>query len=106
MLNPKTGKKWRVYMGVPSTGGINDFLPYMVREWEKRYSDDIEFVWPDVLCQRIFHDAARQGIVEDFLKTDCDILWFIDSDVVPPSGSAQALPIQSLWPSLARCLDR
>jgi GT2 family glycosyltransferase len=84
MLNPKTGKKWRVYMGVPSTGGINDFLPYMVREWEKRYSDDIEFVWPDVLCQRIFHDAARQGIGEDFLKTDCDILWFIDSDVVPP----------------------
>ena len=84
MKNPKTGKRWKVYVGIPTTGNVVDFQPYMWREWEKRYSDDIEFVWPDVLCQRIFHDAARCGIVDDFLKTDCDILWFIDSDVVPP----------------------
>jgi hypothetical protein len=71
-------------MGLPTNGKVADFQPYVWRELEKRYSDEVELVWPDQLCQRIFHDAAREGIVQDFLATDCDILWMLDSDVVPP----------------------
>lgn len=56
----------------------------MMRDLISRYSDEIEFVYPEQLCQRIFHDASRNGIVEEFLATDCDILWQVDSDVVPP----------------------
>lgn len=71
-------------MGLPSNGTVADFQGYVLRDLEKRYSDEIEFVYPDQLCQRIFHDAAREGIIQDFLATDCDILWFLDSDVCPP----------------------
>lgn len=84
MLNPKTGKRWRVYMSLPSNGIVCDFQNYMLRDVEKRYADEIELVWPEQLCQRIFHDAARNGIVEDFLATDCDVMWTLDSDIVPP----------------------
>lgn len=83
MLNPKTGKPWRVYMGLPSVGNVTDFQAYMLRDLEKRYKGEVELVYPEVLCQRIFHDYARCGVVEDFLKTDCDVLWFLDSDIAP-----------------------
>lgn len=84
MINPKTGKKWKLYIGTPSTGSISDFQPYVLRDLHERYSDEIEFVYPSQLCQRIFHDAAREGIVQDFLESGADILWFLDSDVCPP----------------------
>ena len=71
-------------MGLPSNGSVADFQGYVLRELQARYSDEIEFVYPEQLVQRIFHDAAREGIIQDFLATDCDILWFLDSDVCPP----------------------
>lgn len=84
MLNPKTGKKWRVFMSLPSNGTVCDFQNYMLRDIEKRYADEVELVYPEQLCQRIFHDAARNGIVEDFLDSGCDVMWSLDSDIVPP----------------------
>jgi hypothetical protein len=84
MINPATGKKWKVYAGLPSNGSVSDFQNYVLRDLAERYSDEVDLVFPDQLCQRIFHDAARNGIVEDFLTTDCDILWFLDSDICPP----------------------
>lgn len=83
MINPKSGKRWKIFMGLPSNGTVCDFQGYMLRDIESRYKDEIELVYPDQLCQRIFHDAAREGIVQDFLATDCDILWMLDSDIVP-----------------------
>jgi hypothetical protein len=71
-------------MGIPSNGTCSDFQNYMFRDLVARYSDEVELVFPEQLCQRIFHDAAREGIVQDFLATDCDILWWVDSDVCPP----------------------
>jgi len=84
MLNPATGKRWKLYVGIPSIGSVSDFQPHQLRKLEALYKDEIEFVYPTQLCQRIMHDAARNGIVEDFLATDCDILWQLDSDVTPP----------------------
>lgn len=84
MTNPKTGKKWKVFMGLPSNGAVCDFQGYVLRDLASRYSDEVELVYPDQLCQRIFHDAAREGIIQDFLATDCDILWMLDSDIAPP----------------------
>ncbi|MDE2105719.1 MAG: hypothetical protein KGL39_51320 [Patescibacteria group bacterium] len=74
----------KVYLGIPTTGSISDTLLYAIREWEKNYREQIEFVMPERCTRRIFHDFARSAIVDDFLATDCDILWFIDSDVTPP----------------------
>lgn len=84
MLNPKTGKKWKLYMGLPSNGSVSDFQSYVIRDLVDRYSDEIEFIFPEQLCQRIFHDASREGIVQDFLDSGADILWFLDSDICPP----------------------
>lgn len=80
-------KKPKVYVAIPSVGTIADGLPHLMRDWEKAYAEKIEFVYPENCVQRKFHDFARNAIVEDFLATDCDILWFIDSDVLPPHNA-------------------
>lgn len=77
-------KKTKIYVAIPSVGSVSDIQPYSFREWEKTYGDQIEFVYPKYCVQRKFHDFARNAMVEDFLATDCDIMWFLDSDVVPP----------------------
>jgi hypothetical protein len=74
----------KLYMGLPSTGDRSDFQTYVLRDLEKKYADKITFVYPQACVFRKFHDFARNAIVEDFLATDCDILWFLDSDVAPP----------------------
>lgn len=76
-------KPVKVYMGLPSTGNRVDAQCYVLRQLEKDYAGRVEMVYPEICTRRIFHDFARNGIVEEFLKSDCDILWFLDSDVVP-----------------------
>lgn len=76
-------KRTKVYMAIPSTGNRSDAQCYTLRRIEKEYGDRVELVYPHQMVVRIFHDFARNEIVKEFLKTDCDILWFIDSDVVP-----------------------
>lgn len=76
----------KVYMGTISTGERSDFQTYVLRELEKKYADKITLVYPETCVHRKFHDYARNAVVEDFLATDCDILWFLDSDVAPPTN--------------------
>lgn len=71
-------------MGIPSTGERSDLQTYALRGLEKKYAGKVELVYPEKCTTRIFHDFARCGVVEDFLKSDCDVLWFLDSDIVPP----------------------
>lgn len=71
-------------MGLPSNGSVSDFQNYMLRDLEERYKDEVELVYPAQLCQRIFHDAAREGITQDFMDSGCDVMWMLDSDVCPP----------------------
>lgn len=73
----------KVFVAVPTTGNIVDSQPHVLRLMQKHYEGRIEFVYPETVTRRIFHDFARNGMVEEFLKTDCDVLWFLDSDVVP-----------------------
>lgn len=73
-------------MGIPSTGDRNDSQIYALRRLQKKYEDKIELVYPEVFVGRIFHDYARCAVVEDFIQSGCDILWFLDSDVVPPEN--------------------
>jgi hypothetical protein len=78
-------KKTKIYMGIPSMGDRWDYQTYMLREIAKRYEDEVELVYPELLCHRFGHDFARNEIVEEFLNSDCDILWFLDADVAPPN---------------------
>lgn len=65
-------------------GSRSDVQTYALRDIAKKYADKIELVYPERCVHRMFHDFARNEIVRDFLETDCDILWFLDSDVSPP----------------------
>lgn len=77
-------KPVRVYLGIPSTGTRSDFQCYVLREIEERYKGRVELVYPKQCTHRIFHDYARNEVVKEFLETDCDVLWFLDSDIAPP----------------------
>lgn len=74
----------KIYMGIPSTGDRVEVQNYFLREVQERYKDKIELVFPELCVQRIFHDFARNEIVKEFLDSDCDLLWFLDSDICPP----------------------
>lgn len=79
-----TQKKIKVYLGWTSTGQREDLHIYLLRDFKDRYGDIIELVLPDLCVHRIFHDRARCDVVDEFLASDCDVLWFLDSDVTPP----------------------
>lgn len=76
--------KIKLYVAIPTTGTIVDSQAYLLREIEELYRDKIEFVYPANCVRRVFHDFARNKLTEDFLASDCDILWFLDSDITPP----------------------
>lgn len=71
-------------MGIPSLGERHDAQNYWLRRMEKQHKDTIEFVYPEIYVGRLFHDCARNAYVEQFLDSDCDILFFLDSDIIPP----------------------
>lgn len=70
-------------MALPSTGERSDAQCYLLRKIEKQYSEKFVFVYPPNWVGRIFHDFARCAMTEDFLKSDCDVMWFLDADIVP-----------------------
>lgn len=77
-------KRIKVYVAIPTTSSIVDSQVYLLREIEKLYQDKIELVYPTDCVRRVFHDFARNKLAEDFLASNCDILWFLDSDITPP----------------------
>jgi hypothetical protein len=77
--------KKKLFVAIPTIGSINDAAFYALRKIEEKYKDKVEFIYPEQCVRRIFHDFARNGMVEDFLKSDADILFFLDSDVAPPT---------------------
>lgn len=76
--------KIKLFVAMPTTGQVYDSTVHALRGLEKKYSDRIEFVYPDKLVRRIFHDFSRNAMVEEFLNTDCEVMWFLDSDIAPP----------------------
>lgn len=78
-----SAKKVKVFVGIPTTGSVVDSQAYLLRDIAELYKDHVEFVYPSLCVRRIFHDYARNEIVEEFLASDADILWFLDSDITP-----------------------
>lgn len=75
----------KVFVAIPTVGTNCDAQVYALRTMEKLYKDKIEFIYPEDCVRRIFHDFARNEMVEEFLKTEADVLWFLDSDIGPPT---------------------
>lgn len=84
LIGTELRQKTKVYVAIPTTGTIVDSQTYLLREIEELYKDTIQLVYPSGCVRRVFHDFARNKLAEDFLASDCDILWFLDSDITPP----------------------
>ena len=74
----------KIFVAVPTTGNVVDSQTYRLRELAERYKEHVEFVYPKLCVRRTFHDFARNELVREFLATDCEALWFLDSDITPP----------------------
>jgi hypothetical protein len=90
-------KKIKIFCAVPTTGTVSDAQTYFWRDAEARYKDKIEFIWPKQCVRRIFHDYARNALVEEFLSSEAEILFFLDSDVVPPSDLFEIVLKHESW---------
>lgn len=78
-------------MAIPTVGTVVDAQQYALRRITERHKDAIEFIYPKTCINRIFHDYARNALVEEFLATDADICWFLDSDISPPDHVLDAV---------------
>lgn len=76
--------KTKIFLAVPTTGSIVDSQSYAIREILDNYGEHVEIIYPKQCVRRVFHDFARNMLVEEFLESDADILWFLDSDITPP----------------------
>lgn len=89
--------KIKLFVACPTTGWVSDLTMFTLRKIEKTYSDRIEFIWPEFCVRRIFHDFARNSLVDEFLKSEADIIWFLDSDVAPHDDVLEMVLQHDKW---------
>lgn len=78
-------KKIKLFVAVPTVNSVTDSHSFFLRKIEKKFKNEIEFIYPENLVRRIFHDYARNEMVKEFLASEADAMWFLDSDVSPPT---------------------
>lgn len=94
----KTAHKQKIAFAVPSLHGqINHDLMVMMREAERVATD------PNCPFDFKLHTAcgkqpvwyARNLLVDSFLKTDADRIWFLDDDIIPPPNVFEMLMVDA-----------
>jgi len=81
------GKK-KIFIAIPNLSCIAPQLTTNLIHW----SHDPRYQIQAYLPEGIFPlDAARNHCVKEFLETDADLLWWIDSDIVPPLDAMHRL---------------
>jgi hypothetical protein len=73
-------------------GEVNTLLMTIIVGWIAEAANTGEYnlsIYPTVCVQPV--DNARNKIVEEFLKSDCSHLFFIDSDTIPPLNALRRL---------------
>lgn len=71
---------------------IHVFLAVTIMAWLSEARDEGEYnlsIYPSICVQPV--DNARNHIVDEFLKSDCTHLFFIDSDTIPPPDSIRKM---------------
>lgn len=85
-------QKPKIMIGLPTMGSLHTLLVLNILKWmsEGFYNGKYELcVYPTMSVQPV--DNARNQIVEEFLKTDCTHLFFIDADTIPPPSALSKL---------------
>ena len=74
----------KVLIGLPTMNSVNPLLMMTLLSWVAEGYQTGEYnlsIYPTINVQPV--DNARNEIVENFLKSDCTHLFFIDSDTIP-----------------------
>lgn len=86
MIKPK------VLIGLPTMGSVHTMLMLRILTWciEAHQKGNIGIaIYPTMGVSPV--DNARNEIVEEFLKSDCSHLLFVDSDTIPPQNALERL---------------
>lgn len=79
-------------IGLPTMGSVNTMLMTAILSWVAEAAQGGKY---DLMTYHTIGvspvDEARNCIVEEFLKTDCSHLLFIDSDTIPPRNAITKL---------------
>lgn len=84
--------KTKVLIGLPTMSSVHTFLMVYILKLVMKAQDEQKFgvsIYPTMSVQPV--DNARNEIVEEFLKSDCTHLFFIDSDTIPPEDALEKL---------------
>ena len=80
--NAGSGKK-KVFIGVPNLGSVNIALWLTMFGWASDPKSEFE-PWYHFVVEKRHTDFARNILVDEFLKTECEYMAMIDADVSPP----------------------
>lgn len=83
--------KAKVFICIPNLGNIHSLLAQRLIEWSTIPTPGVDQVAVYMPRNLQPHDSARNACVKKFLTTDFTHLFFIDSDVVPPSHALEKL---------------
>lgn len=78
----------KIFIAIPNLGYIVPRLSTDLIYWSHDTRYQIHVFMPEGICPL---DAARNLCVKEFLETDADFLWFIDSDIFPPPDAMHRL---------------
>lgn len=79
--------KPKILIGIPTMGSVHTFLMVTIMKWVVGAKENGYYIslYPTMSVQPV--DNARNEIVDEFLKSDCTHLLFIDSDTIPPEDT-------------------
>ena len=77
--SPKGKKRIKIMIAVPHLGKMVTSLETKITKWIMERDYDVA----QLFRSSVPVSANRNGIVAEFLKTDCDFLLMIDSDTIP-----------------------
>lgn len=84
--------KTKILIGIPTMGSVHTFLALTILKWCINAQNNGKYgvsFYPTMSVQPV--DNARNEIVEEFLKSDCTHLFFVDSDTIPPEDALDKL---------------
>jgi hypothetical protein len=89
--------KRKVYIAVPAVDGTNNVSLTHFLCAAERNSFDAKCPWAFEKAFYVGYKPVafmRNAIFGDFLKSDCERLWMLDADIVPPPRAFEMLDVQ------------
>lgn len=82
--------KPNILIGLPTMSQVNTGLLMVILQWVANAGNKYNIsIYPTFSVQPV--DNARNQIVDEFLKSDCTHLFFVDADTIPPADALDKL---------------